>query len=78
MRVIQSPNEADIRARLLGKIEENPEITLQNSTAECQRLSNRKKDSSMVQNVEKSETERERQKCVSDQKQSTCQNVQKE
>ncbi|VDO91982.1 unnamed protein product [Schistosoma margrebowiei] len=37
---LQSPEDADIRTRILSKIEQCPKITLQEVTTECQRLVN--------------------------------------
>ncbi|CAH8515513.1 unnamed protein product [Schistosoma bovis] len=47
---LQSPEDADIRTRILSKIEQCPNMTLQEVTAECQRLVNLKHDTSMVEN----------------------------
>ncbi|CAH8549162.1 unnamed protein product [Schistosoma turkestanicum] len=47
---LQSPDDADIRTRILSKIEQCPNISLQEITAECQRLVNLKHDTSMVEN----------------------------
>ena len=41
--------DADIRTRILSKIEQNPDVTLQQVAVECQRLVNLKHDSTMVQ-----------------------------
>ncbi|CAH8672200.1 unnamed protein product [Schistosoma rodhaini] len=47
---LQSSEDADIRTRILSKIEQCPNITLQEVTTECQRLVNLKHDTSMVEN----------------------------
>lgn len=46
---LQSPEDADIRLRLLHKIETNTDITLQNLADECKRLINLKNDTIMVE-----------------------------
>ncbi|VDL92077.1 unnamed protein product [Schistocephalus solidus] len=46
---LQSPRDAEIRTRLLNKIEQDPDSTLQALTAECQWLKNLKHDSTMVE-----------------------------
>ena len=51
---LQGPLEADIRTRLLSKIDHEPNITLQQCTTECQRLVNLKHDSSMIERQAKS------------------------
>ena len=43
------PDDAEIRTRILSKIEQNPDITLQQVPMECQRLVYLKQDSHMVQ-----------------------------
>ncbi|CAH8538525.1 unnamed protein product [Schistosoma rodhaini] len=48
---LQSSDDADIRTRILSKIEQCPNITLQEVTTECQRLVNLKHDTSMVEKV---------------------------
>lgn len=47
---LQSSEDADIRTRILSKIEQCPNITLQEVTTECQHLVNLKHDTSMVEN----------------------------
>ncbi|GAA55003.1 hypothetical protein CLF_106337 [Clonorchis sinensis] len=46
---LQSHSDSDIRTRLLNKIEQTPEITLQSITHECQRLLNLKHDTAMLE-----------------------------
>ncbi|KER33031.1 hypothetical protein T265_00942 [Opisthorchis viverrini] len=46
---LQSPKDAEIRTRLLSRIEQDPSMTLQAVTSECQRLLNLKHDTAMVQ-----------------------------
>ncbi|GAA52970.1 hypothetical protein CLF_109243 [Clonorchis sinensis] len=46
---LQSHSDSDIRTRLLKKIEQTPEITLQSITHECQRLLNLKHDTAMLE-----------------------------
>ncbi|CAI2737860.1 unnamed protein product, partial [Dicrocoelium dendriticum] len=46
---LQSPSDADIRTRLLTRLEQDPDITLQKMAEECQRLINLKHDSRMVE-----------------------------
>ncbi|CAH8545975.1 unnamed protein product [Schistosoma haematobium] len=48
---LQSPEDADIRTRILSKIEQCSNLTLQEVTTECQRLVNLKHDTSMVENI---------------------------
>ncbi|KER32454.1 hypothetical protein T265_01506 [Opisthorchis viverrini] len=45
---LQSPHDADIRTRLLNRIEQDPEWTLQKLTTECQYLINLKTDGAMI------------------------------
>ncbi|KER24112.1 hypothetical protein T265_08154 [Opisthorchis viverrini] len=45
---LQSPHDADIRTRLLNRIEQDPELTLQKLTTECQHLINLKADAAMI------------------------------
>ncbi|CAH8529728.1 unnamed protein product [Dicrocoelium dendriticum] len=46
---LQATKDADARTRVLSRIEQNPEITLQEVTNECQRLMNLKHDAAMIQ-----------------------------
>ena len=46
---LHSPSDADVRTRLLSRIDQNPDITLQELTNECQRLMNLKADTSLVE-----------------------------
>lgn len=45
----QATKEADVRTRVLSRIEQNLEVTLQEATNECQRLMNLKHDAAMIQ-----------------------------
>ncbi|CAH8528395.1 unnamed protein product [Schistosoma rodhaini] len=47
---LQSSEDPDIRTRILSKMEQCPNVTLQEVTTECQRLVNLKHDTSMVEN----------------------------
>ena len=46
---LQSSRDADIRTRLLNKIEQDAELTLQKLTTECQRLLNLKSDTALIE-----------------------------
>ena len=46
---LQSSSDAEIRTRLLSKLEQDPQMTLQNITNECQILLNLKHDTSMLE-----------------------------
>ncbi|CAH8637620.1 unnamed protein product [Dicrocoelium dendriticum] len=50
---LQASKVADIRTRILNKIEQNPDVTLQQVTGECQRMTNLKHDTAMTQQVSK-------------------------
>nr|VZI51040.1 unnamed protein product [Spirometra erinaceieuropaei] len=47
---LQSAKDADIRTRLLSKVQQSNSITLQELAAECQTLINLRHDSAMIQN----------------------------
>ncbi|CAI2725915.1 unnamed protein product [Schistosoma spindalis] len=47
---LHSPEDADIRTRILSKLEHYPNMTLQEVATECQRLVNLKHDTSLVEN----------------------------
>ncbi|CAH8585986.1 unnamed protein product [Schistosoma intercalatum] len=47
---LRSPEDPDIRTRILSKLEHCPNMTLQEVTTECQRLVNLKHDTSIVEN----------------------------
>nr|VZI34367.1 unnamed protein product [Spirometra erinaceieuropaei] len=47
---LQSPKDADIRTRLLSRVQQNNLITPQKRAAECQTLINLRHDSAMIQN----------------------------
>nr|VZI33584.1 unnamed protein product [Spirometra erinaceieuropaei] len=47
---LHSPKDADIRTRLLSKVQQNNSTTLHELAAECQTLINLKPDSAMIQN----------------------------
>lgn len=57
---LQSHSDADIRTRILHKLEQEPDMTLQAITTECQRLINLKHDTRMI---EKSGQQQEPQVC---------------
>lgn len=46
---LQSSQDADIRTRLLSRLEQDKDITVKTLTAECQRLVNLKHDTNMIQ-----------------------------
>ncbi|CAH8603980.1 unnamed protein product [Schistosoma rodhaini] len=46
---LKNPEDMDIRTRILSRIEQEPNMTLQMVTTECQRLLNLKHDTTMVQ-----------------------------
>ncbi|CAH8606257.1 unnamed protein product [Schistosoma rodhaini] len=46
---LQSPVDADIRARILARIEQDPNISLQSVSEECQRMINLKHDTKLVE-----------------------------
>lgn len=48
---LQSPIDADIRTRILSKMELDPDMTLQSITTECQRLLNLKHDAKMIEHA---------------------------
>uniref|UniRef100_A0A183T0P9 Leucine rich repeat protein n=1 Tax=Schistocephalus solidus TaxID=70667 RepID=A0A183T0P9_SCHSO len=48
-KFLKSPRNAEIRTRLLSKIEQDPDTTLQTLTAKCQWLKNQKNDSAIVE-----------------------------
>ena len=45
---LQSPNDADIRTRLLYMLEQDRDIAVQTLTTECQRLIKLKRDTEMI------------------------------
>ncbi|KAK4468996.1 hypothetical protein MN116_000138 [Schistosoma mekongi] len=47
---LQSQADADVRTRLLSRIEQNDDMTLQMVTTECQRLVNLKNDTTLIEN----------------------------
>ncbi|CAH8468032.1 unnamed protein product [Schistosoma guineensis] len=47
---LRSPEDADIRTRILSKLKHCPNMTLQEVSTECRRLVNLKHDASMVEN----------------------------
>ena len=46
---LQSPKDAELRLRLLNKVEQNPTSTLQDLQTECQHLLNLRHDTAMIQ-----------------------------
>ncbi|CAH8601572.1 unnamed protein product [Schistosoma rodhaini] len=46
---LNSPSDADVRMKLLSRMEHDEEMTLQTITGECQRLINLKQDSAMLE-----------------------------
>ena len=46
---LHSPSDADVRTRLSGRIDQNPDVKLQELTNECQRLMNLKADTSLIE-----------------------------
>ncbi|CAH8551539.1 unnamed protein product [Dicrocoelium dendriticum] len=48
---LQSHADADVRTRILHKLEQEPHMTLQDIAAECQRLINLKHDTKMIENA---------------------------
>nr|CAX83704.1 Gag-Pol polyprotein [Schistosoma japonicum] len=46
---LHSPEDADIRTRILSKLEHCPNMTLQEVTTDCQRLVNSKHDTSLIE-----------------------------
>ena len=46
---LKSPREADIRTRILSKLENDPNITLQSISEECQHLNNLKHDTAEIE-----------------------------
>ncbi|CAH8535475.1 unnamed protein product [Dicrocoelium dendriticum] len=46
---LQSPKDAEIRTRILGMLERDTDVTLQNAIAEAQRIMNLKHDTAMVE-----------------------------
>ena len=61
---LQSAQDADIRTRLLNRMEQDPELTLQAITAECQRLVNLKHDTAMIERCRSAEFHAVSQKAV--------------
>lgn len=51
---LQSPHDAEIRTRLLNRMEQDPNLNLQTITAECQRLVNLKHDTAMIEQSKQS------------------------
>ena len=52
---LQSAQDSDIRTRLLNRLEQDPDLTLQAVTTECQRLVNLKHDTAMIERRSPSE-----------------------
>ena len=50
---LQSPKDADIRIRLLTKIQQDPKTTLQVLAEECQNVLNLKHDAAMIQHADR-------------------------
>lgn len=46
---LQSGEDADIRTRIISRLEQHPDLTLQSITTECQRLVNLKHDTAMIE-----------------------------
>ncbi|XP_029142979.1 uncharacterized protein K02A2.6-like, partial [Protobothrops mucrosquamatus] len=49
IRALQSPQDADIRTRLLSKLDHDPDMNLKSLMAECKRLISLKHDAAMVE-----------------------------
>ena len=49
MLVLKSPKDKEIRAKILAKLEQDPDITLQSVSEECLRIINWKHDSARIE-----------------------------
>ncbi|KAK4467318.1 hypothetical protein MN116_000305 [Schistosoma mekongi] len=51
IKALQSPQDAEIRTRLLTRLDQDPNITLRTSTDECKRLQNIRHDNQLIEQV---------------------------